>query len=136
MSIIKKIIIIFIAIVMVIFLFLSGVYYWFDASYSQKIYPGVLIGDTVLSGKSLTQARNILNQKIDQLSQDGITFQCSEKEIKILPVINKSPTGDIVDILIDFDIEKTISQAMPTGRSDNLIQDMIDRSYMFLFTAS
>lgn len=80
-------------------------------------------------GKSLTQARNILNQKIDKLSQDGITFQCSEKEIKILPVINKSPTGDIVDILIDFDIEKTISQAMSVGRSDNLIQDMIDRSF-------
>lgn len=136
MSIIKKIITIFVAIIVVIFLFLSGVYYWFEISYSQKIYPGVRIGDTVLSGKSLTQARNILNQQIDKLSQDGITFQFSEKEIKILPVINKSPTGDIVDILIDFDIEKTISQAISTGRSDNLIQDMIDRSSLFLFTKS
>ncbi len=115
----------------VVFLILFVIYNQFEGKYDQRIYPGVYIGNTKLGGKTADEARIMLNQRLDELNQDGVIFDYASNESIIYPVINKSPDGDIIDILVDFDIDKTIEKAMTVGRSDNLISDAGTRFWLF-----
>lgn len=116
----------------IVFLILLGIYNWFEIKYSQKIYPGVRIGSMSLGGKTTDQARIMLNQRLDQLNQDGLVFEYATNKSTIYPVVNKSIDGDIVDILIDFNTDKTIEKAMAVGKSRNFISDLGTRFLLFI----
>ena len=128
-----KIFLIFGAIVLVVFLFVAGAYLWFENNYNQKIYPGVHIGALNLGGKTVAQARTEINQRLDKLNQVGLVFDYGKNQAVIYPVASQSPQGDIVDILIDFNVDKTVQAAFAAGRSNNLAIALKDRFLTLFF---
>lgn len=104
---------------------ISG-YFIFEKKFQNKIYPGIFIADIDMSGKSKEDAQKILNQKIDKLKQDGITFEHEEYKTTLFPVIS-SVEGDLAYQIIRFDIEKNIDDAFNTGRNKNFKQNLKEK---------
>lgn len=95
-------------------------YYTFEKKYAEKIYPGISVGGTDLSGKTQAEAREILNQKINKLNRDGIIFSFQNKQSKIFPTIS-SVEGDLAYDIINFDFEKSLEETFNLGRENEPI---------------
>lgn len=118
----KKIIISFIF----IFVVLGIACFFYEIKYVDKIYPGVSIGEINIGGKTLTEAERIINRELDKIKQTGIIFRYENKDLTIYPIISSSD-GAIVDILINFDVEKTLNKAILIGRGRNIINSTIEK---------
>ncbi|MDD3386403.1 MAG: VanW family protein [Candidatus Pacebacteria bacterium] len=118
----KKIIISFIF----IFVILGIACFFYEIKYVDKIYPGVSIGEINIGGKTLTEAERIINRELDKIKQTGIIFRYENKDLTIYPIISSSD-GAIVDILINFDVEKTLNKAILIGRGRNIINSTIEK---------
>lgn len=69
------------SVILVVFL-LSFYLFWF-LSYQEKVYPGVFLGETALSGKNEKEVKDVVYQKITKLENSGITFVSEyNKEVK------------------------------------------------------
>ena len=96
----------------------------FSHYYKNKIYPGIFIGNTNLSGLNSDQASNIINQKIDNINQNGIKFKYYNQETTFLPII-ASVESDLVYQIVTFKVEEGISKAMRIGRNDNIQNNIL-----------
>jgi vancomycin resistance protein YoaR len=122
-----KAFLIFIAIILVIFLLVASAYFWMEQTYTGRMFPGEHIGKIYLSGQTVDEAKNILNQQIDNLSDSGIGFVYKDNKAAIYPVVSRSANGDLIDIYISFDTDKTIADAYEYGRSGDLIKRTAER---------
>ena len=66
---------------------ISG-YFLFEKKYNNKIYPGIFIADINMTGKTYKQAEEILNNKIDNISQNGIPFYYDYFQTILFPLIS------------------------------------------------
>jgi len=121
-----RILLFILSVVIFISIVLGSIYFIFEFKYANKIYPGIYIGEMNMSGKTLSEAKNIINKKLDSVNQDGITFLYENNKVVVYP-INSSSDAAVVDVFIDFKDEKTIDEAMAIGRSGNLLIDAIDK---------
>ena len=76
----------------------------FDKAFEGKIYPNTFVGRLNLSGKSAEQAKLLINQELDKISQRGITFSYKKKPAVINPVV-ASAGGDLAYQLIIFNVD-------------------------------
>ncbi len=90
-------------------------YFLFEKKYEGKIYPGVYVGDINLGGKSQTEARETLNERVNILDRDGIIFSYQNRQSKILPTVS-TVDGDFAYEVINFDIEKIVNKSLEIGR--------------------
>lgn len=86
--------------------------------YKDKFYPNTYIAGIDVSGKSLDDVRQIVNEKIDRINQNGIVFSLGNKKTQILPVY-ADIQGDIAIPIITFDPEKTINDVYYYHRNKN-----------------
>ncbi len=100
-----------------------GSYYTYEKKYTDRIYPGISVGGTDLSGKTQTEAREILNQKTNKLNREGVVFSFQNKQSKIFPTIS-SVEGDLAYEIINFNFEKSIQEAFNLGREKEPIQNL------------
>lgn len=123
---IKKILkwlLIIVAIFLVITLLAVGFYFAFEKKHEGRIYPGVFIGDIDVSGLEMTQAKMILNQKVNQINQQGITISYENHQATLYPVFS-SVGGDLAYEIINFDTEKNIEEAYLYARSNNFLVNL------------
>jgi len=109
------------------FFVLGITYFFYENKYEDKIYPGVIIGDIDIGGKTLLEAEGIMNKELDRLNQAGIIFSYENKDLTIFPIIS-SPDGAVVDILISFNVEEVLSRAILVGRSGNILNNIIEKT--------
>jgi len=106
----------------------------FEKKYQNRIYPGVFLGTTNLSGLSKNDAAALINQKIDQINQDGIVFYYRTDNAPLYPPIS-SIEGDLAYQIIYFDTEKTVNSAINYGRNgkfyNNLLEKITALSYKY-----
>ena len=121
-----RILLFILSVVTLISIVLGSIYFIFEFKYANKIYPGIYIGEMNMSGKTLSEAKNLINKKLDSVNQDGITFLYENNKVIVYP-INSSLDAAVIDVFIDFKDEKTIDEAMAIGRSGNLLIDTIDK---------
>lgn len=112
------------AVFLTIAIILAGFYFSFTHYYKDKIYPGIFVGNINLSGLSGNQALSFVNRKIDNINQNGITFKYYNQETIFLPMV-ASVESDLVYQIVNFDVEKSISNAMQIGRSDNIKNNIL-----------
>ncbi|MFH1838258.1 MAG: VanW family protein [Candidatus Kuenenbacteria bacterium] len=98
-------------------LFLSISIAVFEGNYSQKIYPGIKIGNLDLSGKTQEQAIILLKEKTEQINQKGLIFAWKDKIIKIDLIAIGLTDPDLSRELLKFDLENSIKQAFQIGRN-------------------
>lgn len=111
--------------------FIAGVliclsYWLFEKTYRNKIYPGVELNGIDLSGKSPEDARNLINRKIDEISQKGIVFYTNSHRTTVFPVI-ASAGMDLAYNIIDFEVEGMVEQAYSIGRQGSFFNKLRDK---------
>ncbi len=92
----------------------------FDNIYKNKICPNIFIGPINLGGKSLEQARNLVNQAVDKISQRGIIFSYKNSQIAITPLV-ASADGGLAYQIITFDVDRAVNSAFNYGKNDNFL---------------
>jgi vancomycin resistance protein YoaR len=91
--------------------------YWnWKNNYSDKIYPGIKIGELDLGGKSIIEAKNLIDNQIKKIRNSGLQFRYNAKIITI-PIETNSFDADLSYSLLTFDQQKTILLAYGDGPS-------------------
>ncbi len=104
----------------------------FEKKYKDKIYPGVTVGNIDLDGRPIRSARTIINEKINEINQDGITFYYGNKETIVKPII-ASLESDLAYEIINFDAENTVLEAYNFGREDNFFVNLQNKLKSLFF---
>ena len=84
--------------------------------YENRIYPGVKILGVRLEGLSKTEARKVLQDKIDSTLAGGLRFRYHGKEVT-LDATTVSSDPDASRDLLRYDIDKALDAAYALGRS-------------------
>lgn len=131
LNIIPKWLIIILAIFLIVSFLAIFAYLGIGIIYKNKIYPNIFLGGADIGGKTLDEAKAIINQKADLINQNGIYFIYQQKKINISPMIS-SADNDLVYQIITFNIEKSLNNTWQYGRGDNFIYNISDRIYSFV----
>jgi len=123
-----KVVIIFF---IVLFIILIS-YLVFEKNYQDKIHPRVYLGDISLGGKTIAEAKTMLNKRIDKINQDGISFKYKNQQAVILPLIS-SVESDLTYQLINFDASKTINSIFSYTRNNNFINNLQNKINTLFF---
>ncbi len=114
------------AITLAVFFIISSLflllYFVFNKKFSNKIYPGVIIGQTNVGGLTAERATQVLNKKTNIINQQGIVFKYQDKSVVFYPLISSSD-GSLAYSIIDFNIEKTVKSAYAYARTGNKYAD-------------
>ncbi|MCD4693915.1 peptidoglycan binding domain-containing protein, partial [bacterium] len=106
-------------ILMVIFFILlvlfSLSYLFFLNKYDNKIFPGISIGNTNIERMTVAQAKKVIDKRIEQINQEGISLKYQGAEINLTPKIS-SLSGDISYEVIKFDSISSVNSAYLSGR--------------------
>ncbi|MDD4271617.1 MAG: VanW family protein [Patescibacteria group bacterium] len=110
----------------------------FDKIYQAKIYPNIFIGDLNLGGKTIDQAKELINIEINKISQAGVVFFHKDSQTIITPVI-ASADADLAIQIINFNPDLTAEAAFNYGRHDNFfinlekkISLLISKKHLFV----
>lgn len=113
----------------IFFTFIASVlisYFIFEKKYQNKVYPGVFLGATNLSGLTKDDVTALINKKIDHMNQNGIVFTYNNNAATLYPLVS-SIEGDLAYQIIDFDTEKAADSAISYGRDENLINNLLEK---------
>jgi len=104
----------------------------FEKIYENKIYPRINLGDINLTGLTAEEAQGLVKQKIEEIDKNGIIFEHNKKEISVIPTIS-SFNADLAYQIMDFDVEKTIEQALNYGRNNNFFTNLQNKLKVLIF---
>lgn len=105
--------------------------------YSEKIFPGVVIADKPVGGKSKEYSEDILREYSDRLQSDGAVFRYGKKVATLYPQsipLGSDIPADTENPLFDIDVEQTKNLLFTVGRSGSFMQQQGDRAVLALFT--
>ena len=104
-------------------LIIASLYFIFEKKYKNKIYPRTWIGEINLSGKTIEQAKSLINKKINNINQSGITFHYQKNKASIMPTVI-STESDFAYQIINFDSEKSIEQVYSLSRDNTFFLNL------------
>lgn len=105
-------------------------YLLFEQKYQNKIYPGISLGNIDLGDLTKIEAKNLLNQKINQLNQNGIIFVYNKNNTalnaqnnqwrmtSVMPIIH-SFDNDLAYQIIFFDVQQAVESAYSNSRDND-----------------
>ncbi|MFH1412934.1 MAG: VanW family protein [bacterium] len=99
--------------------------------YSDRIYPGVQVGELDLTGKTLEDAQKYIQKQTSQL-KDGIVFYYKDKELAVSPTI-ASFDIDLSYQIFTVNAHKTAEQAFAVGRGFNFFINLKDKFLSLIF---
>ncbi|MBI5044983.1 MAG: VanW family protein [Candidatus Levybacteria bacterium] len=96
------------------FFFSSFIYIYYKQTYKNKVYPGVIINNVDLGGKSQDEVRLFFKDKNDSISKKYLEFSTT----------TLTATVSAKDLDIGYDENLLSSQAFSIGRSGNFFSDI------------
>jgi vancomycin resistance protein YoaR len=93
--------------------------------YAKKIMPGVWIGNVPVGGKTVAEAKTVLNNQVDVIVSKGLAVVIDGKT-KTVPIQQALTSSDITPPLIDIDIEASINGAMDYGHAHSFIINTLE----------
>lgn len=100
--------------------------------YAKKIMPGVWVGQVAVGGKTETQAKDILNKRVDAIIERGLTVVADGKT-KIMPIQQALTSSDITPPLIDIDAGESIKAAMNYGHAFGFFRNTLQAWRAMIF---
>jgi len=85
-----------------------------QGQYAGKIYPGVMVLDTDMSGKTTEEARKLINDKVQAFISQPVVFTWRGKEWR--------PSADQIGLKIDA--ASTVSEAFNVGRTPDMVSNI------------
>lgn len=105
-----------------LFLLLIIIVNWYSLVYFQdRFYPNTFIGSINLSGLSRQSATELINQRWNDLSQNGWTFQVNQHYSTIYPAISSAEGSPL---LFSINLELTLNQAWGNRQTNKLKQSL------------
>jgi vancomycin resistance protein YoaR len=122
----------FAVIFFIVLLLLGGSAFAYNKYYTNKIFPGVKINDSALSGKTLEEARQLVAEKTNKFQQDGLIITYGNQSMALVPNV-PLPEGDFTEQLIIFDPNLTAEKAFYYGRSNGIIINFVNQLDALVF---
>lgn len=91
----------------------------FEYYFQDKIFPNVEIDRFSVSNKTPTQALTFIEDKIDQINNQGFIFYYQKENVKIYPTVISTSDPDFTYQILSFNTEKMVNQAYKYGRSQD-----------------
>src|SRR3989344_1810474 len=118
-----------------IFLFLgivgTGAILFLENYYRNRIYPGVIIGNMDMSGRTLDEAQALIDARYEEISKNGITFFYDQKKVNVpIEVFGNDP--DLSRTIISFDTKKTVQAAYWYGRDSKFLYNVASKIYSLI----
>lgn len=104
----------------------------FNYYYKDKMFPGIYLEDTYLSGLSREEAKNIIAQRFSSYEKDGIVFKLTDKESKIYPAYSSAEGDFTVDLLV-METDKTMDRLFNVGRAGSFFYNGWQQLNFLLF---
>lgn len=98
-------------------------------TYTNRIFPGVFIGNVDLGGKTTEEARALLEKTIDNLIANGFVFVLNGKQTVVSPTVFAPTDPDLSRDLVVFDIEHATQQVLAFGHGKNPAANLIEQLY-------
>lgn len=108
----------------------AGIFFFYQISFTDKIYSGVFIGPFDVGGMSRNDASKFLQTQADEFLSKRIEFIAQQKRAGIYPVEFASDPGFSREF-ITFDIDKSADEAIGIGRKSNFIKNIFDTAQIF-----
>ena len=115
--------------VLVVFLLFVGIfafYFNWRNNFSNRIYPGVKIGDIDLSGKTPAEAQTLITDRTESIINTGLIFQSGNKNVS-LDTDMSSFDADLSFPALVFDVDRTVNQALALGQPKNFFNYLLFR---------
>ena len=109
----------------------------YSAWYSDKIFPGVILADVAVGGKSKEYSEDILREYSDHLQSSGVVFRYGKKSVTLYPQsipFEPDVPLDTERPLFDVDSEQTQEALTTAGRTGSFVQQQSDRMSIALFS--
>ncbi len=95
-------------------------------AYSQKIYPRITIGGSIVSGLTKDEAKQRLHERVDTTLNDGLTITIQDKT-ETIPVRFLSPDDpDLSKELVLLQIDEAVDAAFAVGHTGSLVARSLD----------
>lgn len=88
--------------------------------YKNKILLGVKVGEVDLGGKTIKQAKILLQAEVDYLAEQGVWLKYKQDSYNLKPIVSLEKNGQAYELWF-YDIESTVDKAYNYGR-------LLDRS--------
>lgn len=123
---------IFFGILIIAIAILTGFALAYNQYYANKIFPGVHVNGIKLSGMGYMQALELIDEYVNYINENGITYIAKDKKTVISPVIYSTSDPDLVREVISFDVNQTIKTAYEKGRGNNFILNFLTQMYALI----
>lgn len=127
-----KWLLIFVAVFFVLSGLSAGASWGFQKKYENKIFPGIKLGDINLGGKTKEEVKEIINQKINEINQNGLRFEYNGQET-IVPTAISSFEADLSYQIVTFIPEQTIEGIYSFGRDENFFNNFKNKFSALIF---
>lgn len=99
----------------------------FQNYYSNKVYPGIKIGNLDLGGKTKMQVSELLNQFAQKFQEEGIVYIATNdlnktRRVKISPTIISPQDPDLSREILNFEIKENTEAIYSIGRQGNFLK--------------
>ncbi len=110
----------------------------FQNYYSNKIYPGIKIGNLDLGGKTKMQVSELLNQFAQKFREEGIAFIAANdsgktRKVKINLTIFSPQDPDLSREILSFETKETLEEIYSIGRRGNFLKRNLEIIKNFIF---
>lgn len=94
----------------------------FPALYKDKIFPGTRVGDLIIGGKTASEARQLLQARIDQITDRGFSFSYNNAIFKIGASIGDSTNPELAVPVVSLDAGKTVDNILKIQAGRNEVE--------------
>jgi vancomycin resistance protein YoaR len=124
---------ILVAIFLLLILVPVGTVFAFEQIFSNKIYPGIKIGDLSLGGKNKIEAASTLKEATRRFNEEGISFVYQDKTASLVPIVTATNDPDLSRTIFILENEKTIEEAFSLGRNENFWNNLKNQLGFLIF---
>jgi vancomycin resistance protein YoaR len=110
----------------------ASAFWGFQKKYENKIFSGIRLGNLNLGGETKDEAKKIVGQKINEISQNGLKFEYNGQATIITPTISSFEADSSYQI-ITFNPDQTVEEIFSFGRSGNFLNNLKNRLSALIF---
>ncbi len=81
-----------------------------NSAYANSFIKGVSVAGVDIGGLNYDQARKILQEKIDKVSEEGFVYKTADKTVTIYPTVTTLEDSDASYAIIYWDIDASLAQ--------------------------
>ena len=105
----------------------ASVDYAYANNYKGRVFRGVRLGPTLVSGLNADAVTKLIEKRVDQFSREGITFTASGTRATVLPTAGDPSDPDVSYSWLNTDPAQSAVAALAYGRTGNWLRQRVER---------